>query len=216
MRSAGSIGTLQASCSLERTSEGTCADRVAAREPPQARLQRHRGLRDQPRLVADLLRRRCARAGRGVREGGVRGGDQLHRHRQRVWRAARRSRCSARCSPTMTAPPTCSPRRSTSRCPHRQGALGGADPQADRRLAGAPAAPTTWTSTSAIATTIRRRWRRRWGRSAKWWRGQGAPHRLQRVARGEDRSVPRAARTSPAGSPASRSTRCCGADPRPR
>ena len=47
-------------------------------------------------------------------------------------------------------------------------------------------------------------------------RRQGPPHRLQRVAGRADRRVACACRASSAGSPASRSTRCSGARPRPR
>ncbi len=47
-------------------------------------------------------------------------------------------------------------------------------------------------------------------------RGQGAPHRLQRVAGREDRRSRSRCPASSAGSPASRSTRCCGARPRRR
>ena len=64
--------------------------------------------------------------------------------------------------PAASAPPTCSPRRSTSRCPTPTGG----SPRSRSTSRSTPrwsgCRPTTWTSTSATATTTRRPWRRRW------------------------------------------------------
>ena len=98
----------------------------------------------------------------------------------------------------------------------RQRALRRADPQADRRLAGAPAhrlrrplpVPPLRRPDAAGGDDG--------GARPRSCARQGPLHRLQRVARGEDRRVARAARASSAGSPASRSTRCCGAQPEAR
>ena len=87
-------------CAWERDAQRS-RQRVARGryELPQARPQRDRGLRDQPRLLADLFRRRRAGAVRGLRESGVRRGDQLHRHRQRLRQRRLGDACWGRCSP---------------------------------------------------------------------------------------------------------------------
>ena len=164
------------------------AQRVSStRELPQARLQRHRGLGDQPRLVADLLGRRRARAGASVRKGGVRRGHQLHRHRQRL--RPRRLRDAARRSPRRARALVIRARHEgvLRNVAHRPRPVGGADPQADRRL---PSTAADRLRRSLPVPPLRRADaaggdddRAHRGRA----RRQGASHRLQRVAGGADR-----------------------------
>src|SRR3954451_8852395 len=56
---------------------------------PPPRLERAPGLGDQPRVLADVRRRRRTRPRRSVRREGIRGRHQLHRYRERL-RARRR------------------------------------------------------------------------------------------------------------------------------
>ena len=184
--------------------------------PAQARRLRPRRLRHRAGLVADLLGRRRARPDRGLHAGRVRRRHHLLRHRQRLRPRRRRARVGR------------DPRRLPARLLRdrdqallpdvRQGprALARAGPQADRRLAGAPG---DGPRRPLPVPSLRRADPAR-GDDAGADRGrggrQGALDRLQRVAGGAHRGGAGAARAWRSSSPASRSTRRCGARRRPR
>ena len=185
-------------------------------EHARARRLGARAVGDRPRLVADLRRRRRPRAGRGVHPRGLRGGHHVLRHRQRV-RARRGGAGVGR-----------DPLRVSARLLRagdegvlpdgaaRQRALARADPQADRRLAGAAA----HRPRRPLPVPPLRRGDAAGGDDGRADRGrggrQGALHRLQRVARRSGSSRRWRCPAWRASSPASRSTPRSGASPSAR
>ena len=97
--------------------DGTCAafGTIVAMRLQTARRQRPAGLGDQPRLVADLRRRRRRRPGARLRRRGVRRRHQLHRHGERLRARRGRGVPRRRARRRGRATPTCSRRSSTSR-----------------------------------------------------------------------------------------------------
>ena len=136
---------------------------VEAHALPQARLLRPRGLGDLPRLLADLLRRRRARADPRLHRRGVRRRHQLLRHRQRLRPRRRRGARGARSSPAARATPTCWPPRSGARCPTTRPTAGSRPRRSPSRSTPRSSAcrPTTSTSTRRTASTPTCRSRRR-------------------------------------------------------
>ena len=176
-----------------------------------------RGLGDLPRLVAHLLRRRRVRPDPRLHRRRLRGRHQLLRHRQRL----RPRRGRGRVGRDPLRPPARLLRAGDQGVgpdvgrPGRPRPVGGADRQADRRLARAPADRPRRPLPGASLRPGRARSRRRSRRSSR----SSPPARRATSASASGRpSRSRRRSTSPAptcSSPRSRSTRCCGRRPRP-